>query len=181
MTTREEYEQIKAYARIDGAIMGGIWILSFACFIVQFSMPILNMLSMILGISAIVISAMRLKKFRDNILDGVISYWKAYGYSLLTYFYAALLMAAAQFIYFQFIDNGFLMSQYTAMVSTPEFKQLMNIYGIKSDEMKMTMDTISMLRPIDVALQFLTTNLFFGVVISWPIATLLKSKYKRNF
>ena len=32
MATREEYEQLKDYARIDGAIVGGLWILSFAMF-----------------------------------------------------------------------------------------------------------------------------------------------------
>ena len=74
-----------------------------------------------------------------------------------------------------------MLAQYTAMTSSPEFKSLMTLYGIKADEMKMTMDTIATLRPIDIALQFLTTNLFLGIVISWPIAALLKSKYKRKF
>lgn len=181
MTTREEYEQIKAFARIDGAIMGVMWIISFACFIAQFYMPLLNMAALIFGVASIIISAIRLRNFRDNILDGVISYWRAYGYSLLTYFYAALLLAAAQYIYFQFIDHGFLLNQYTAMTSSPEFKSMMTLYGIKADEMKLTMDTIATLRPIDIALQFLTTNLFFGIVISWPMAALIKSKYKRKF
>lgn len=181
MTTREEYEHIKAYARIDGAIMGGLWILSFICFIAQFYMPLLSMASMIIGVVSIIVTAMRLKNFRDNILDGVISYWKAYGYSMLTYFYAALLMAAAQYIYFQFIDNGFLINQYTAMTSSPEFKSMMTLYGIKAEEMKLTMDTIASLRPIDVALQFFSTNIILGLVISWPIAALIKSKYKRKF
>lgn len=181
MTTREEYEQIKAFARIDGAIMGVMWIISFVCFIAQFYMPLLNMAALIFGIASIIVSAIRLRNFRDNILDGVISYWRAYGYSLLTYFYAALLLAAAQYIYFQFIDHGFLLNQYTAMTSSPEFKSMMTLYGIKADEMKLTMDTIATLRPIDIALQFLTTNLFFGIVISWPMAALIKSKYKRKF
>lgn len=181
MTTREEYEQIKAFARIDGAIMGVMWIISFACFIAQFYMPLLNMAALIFGIASIIVSAIRLRNFRDNILDGVISYWRAYGYSLLTYFYAALLLAAAQYIYFQFIDHGFLLNQYTAMTSSPEFKSMMTLYGIKADEMKLTMDTIATLRPIDISLQFLTTNLFFGIVISWPMAALIKSKYKRKF
>ncbi len=181
MTTREEYEQIKAFARIDGAIMGVMWIISFACFIAQFYMPLLNMAALIFGVASIIVSAIRLRNFRDNILDGVISYWRAYGYSLLTYFYAALLLAAAQYIYFQFIDHGFLLNQYTAMTSSPEFKSMMTLYGIKADEMKLTMDTIATLRPIDIALQFLTTNLFFGIVISWPMAALIKSKYKRKF
>lgn len=181
MTTREEYEQIKAFARIDGAIMGVMWIISFACFIAQFYMPLLNMAALIFGIASIIVSAIRLRNFRDNILDGMISYWRAYGYSLLTYFYAALLLAAAQYIYFQFIDHGFLLNQYTAMTSSPEFKSIMTLYGIKADEMKLTMDTIATLRPIDIALQFLTTNLFLGIVISWPMAALIKSKYKRKF
>lgn len=161
--------------------MGVMWIISFACFIAQFYMPLLNMAALIFGIASIIVSAIRLRNFRDNILDGVISYWRAYGYSLLTYFYAALLLAAAQYIYFQFIDHGFLLNQYTAMTSSPEFKSMMTLYGIKADEMKLTMDTIATLRPIDIALQFLTTNLFFGIVISWPMAALIKSKYKRKF
>lgn len=161
--------------------MGVMWIISFACFIAQFYMPLLNMAALIFGVASIIISAIRLRNFRDNILDGVISYWRAYGYSLLTYFYAALLLAAAQYIYFQFIDHGFLLNQYTAMTSSPEFKSMMTLYGIKADEMKLTMDTIATLRPIDIALQFLTTNLFFGIVISWPMAALIKSKYKRKF
>ena len=161
--------------------MGVMWIISFACFIAQFYMPLLNMAALIFGVASIIVSAIRLRNFRDNILDGVISYWRAYGYSLLTYFYAALLLAAAQYIYFQFIDHGFLLNQYTAMTSSPEFKSMMTLYGIKADEMKLTMDTIATLRPIDIALQFLTTNLFFGIVISWPMAALIKSKYKRKF
>lgn len=161
--------------------MGVMWIISFACFIAQFYMPLLNMAALIFGVASIIISAIRLRNFRDNILDGVISYWRAYGYSLLTYFYAALLLAAAQYIYFQFIDHGFLLNQYTAMTSSPEFKSMMTLYGIKADEMKLTMDTIATLRPIDIALQFLTTNLFLGIVISWPMAALIKSKYKRKF
>lgn len=181
MTTREEYEQIKAYARIDGGIMGLMWIISFACFIGQFYMPLLNMAAVVFGVASLIMSAIRLRNFRDNILEGVISYWRAYGYSILTYFYAALLLAAAQYIYFQFIDHGFMINQYTEMTSSPEFKSMMTLYGIKADEMKLTMDTIASLRPIDIALQFLTTNIFMGIIISCPIAALIRSKYKRKF
>ena len=41
MTTREEYEQLRAFARIDGAIVGGLWTVSFAFFIGEFSYPVL--------------------------------------------------------------------------------------------------------------------------------------------
>ena len=100
---------------------------------------------------------------------------------MLTYFYAALLMAAAQFVYFQFIDQGFLLSQYDAVTQTQEFKDMLNVYGIRPDEMKLAMDNIAALRPIDIALQFLSTNIILGFAVSLPIAAMLKSKYKRRF
>ena len=181
MATREEYEQLKAFARIDGAIVGGLWILSFAFFIGEFYNPMFGFISLLVGTFSLVFAALRLRKFRDNVLEGVISFRRALLYSMLTYFYAALLMAAAQFIYFQFIDNGFLLSQYEAITQTQEFKSMLGLYGVRPEEMKLAMDNIAALRPIDRALQFLSTNVILGFVISLPIAVMLKSKYKRRF
>ena len=96
MTIREEYEQLKSYARFDGAVVGGLWILSFAFFIGEFYNPLFSFASLIVGVSSLVVAALRLKRFRDNVLEGVISFSRALLYSMLVYFYAALLMAAAQ-------------------------------------------------------------------------------------
>ena len=181
MATREEYEQLKAFARIDGAIVGGLWILSFAFFIGEFYNPVFGVVSLVVGTFSLVLAALRLRKFRDNVLDGIISFRRALLYSMLTYFYAALLMAAAQFIYFQFIDQGFLISQYEAITQTKEFAEMLKVYGVRPDEMKLAMDNIASLRPIDIALQFLSTNIILGFVLSLPIAAMLKSRYKRRF
>lgn len=175
MATREEYEQLKAFARIDGALVGGLWILSFACFVGEFHNPMFGMLSLLAGIGSIIFAAIRLRLFRNNVLDGRISFRRAFGYSLLTFAYASLLMAAAQYIYFQFIDHGFLISRYTEMVSTEEFKSMMGIYGIRQEDMNAAMETLSSLRPIDIALQFLTTDIILGVIVSLPIAAIIKS------
>ncbi len=181
MTIREEYEQLKSYARFDGAVVGGLWILSFAFFIGEFYNPLFSFASLIVGVSSLVVAALRLKRFRDNVLEGVISFSRALLYSMLVYFYAALLMAAAQFVYFQFIDNGFMLSQYAEVTSTPEFKTLLDAYGVKQSEVKMAMDNLAALRPIDIALQFFTTNIIIGFIVSLPISAMLKSRYKRRF
>lgn len=181
MAIREEYEQLKAFARIDGAIVGGLWIVSFAFFIGEFYNPILGFVSLIVGVYSLVLAAMRLKRLRDNVLDGMITFSRALLYSMLVYFYAALLMAAGQFIYFQFIDQGFMLSQYEEITNTAEFNTLLAAYGIKQNEMKMAIDNIAALRPIDIALQFFTTNIILGFMVSLPIAAMLKSKYKRRF
>lgn len=181
MATREEYEQLKAFARIDGALVGVLWVLSFAFFIGEFYEPLLGLVSIIIGTASIVFASLRLRRFRDNVLDGVISFRRAFLYSILTYFYAALIMAAGQFIYFQFIDHGFMLSQYEEMTGRPEFKTMLNAYGIKPSEMQMAMDNIAALRPIDIALQFLTTNIILGLAVSLPMATMIKSRYKRRY
>lgn len=180
MTTREEYEQLRAFARIDGAIVGGLWIVSFAFFIGEFSYPVLANLALLAGVASIVTATLRLKRFRDNVLDGVITFGRALLYGMLVYFYASLLMAAAQFVYFQFIDQGFLMTQYATIVSTPEFKSMIKAYGMRPEDTDLIIDNISALRPIDIALQFFSLNIIMGFFVSLPVAVMLKSKYKRK-
>ncbi len=180
MATREDYEQLKAFARIDGALVGGLWILSFACFVGEFYDPSFGILAFLLGAGSIIFATIRLRLFRDKVLDGCISFRRAFGYGMFTFAYAALLMCAAQYVYFQFIDHGFIISRYTEMVSTPEFKALMTAYGIKQTEMNVALDTLANLRPIEIAMQFLTTNIIMGVIFSLPIAALVRSNYKRR-
>ena len=86
----------------------------------------------------------------------------------------ALLFAAAQFVYFQFIDHGFLIANYTTMMNTPEFLDAMKIYGLKEDDIKLVMQNMGAMRPIDNALQFFTTNVFIGAFISVPVALLMR-------
>ena len=181
MATREEYEQLKEYARRDGAIVGLLWILSFTLFIGEFYNPLLGFASFLVGAYSLVFASMRLRRYRDTALGGVISFRRALLFSMLIYFYAALLMAAAQFVYFQFIDHGFMLSQYAEITSTPEFKTMLSAYGMKPDDMKLAMDNLAALRPIDIALQFLSTNIILGLVVSLPIAAMMKSRYKRRF
>ncbi len=178
MATREEYEQVTAFARIDGALLGVIWIVSFACFIGEFKSPLLGTLGLAIGAFSIVFAALRLRRFRNRILDGAISFRRAFGYSIFTYFYAALIMAAGQFVYFQFIDQGYLIGQYTETMSTPEFGSLLKLYGISKSDVDAALETMSSLRPIDIALQFFTTNIIIGLIVSLPVAAMFKSNRK---
>ncbi len=181
MITREAFEQLKAFARIDGALVGCMWIVSFACFMGNFSNPLWGLLGMAIGVGSIVWAAMRLRRFRDNILEGEISFRRAFCYGVFVYLYAALIMAVGQYVYLQFLDNGYLMTQYMDTISRPEFSTAMQLYGIDKGDMKLAMDTLQELRPIDFALQFFTMNIILGVIISLPMASLMRSKKKRKY
>ena len=177
MATREEYEQLKAYARTDGAIVGGLWILSFAFFIGDFYNPLLGFLSLIVGAYSLVFASMRLRRYRDTALNGVISFRRALFYSMMIYFYAALLMAAAQFIYFQFIDQGFLMDMYRQQLN----ETMQMVQGDLANSMEQIMiafDTVAALTPIQLTFQLISQNVFYGIVLSLPTA-LLTMRYKK--
>lgn len=180
MVTRKEYEQLKAFARVDGAIIGVLWILSFACFIGEFSNPVLGIAALAVGVGSLVFAALRLRRFRDFVLEGFISFRRGYVYCLFIFFYASLLMAAAQFVYFQFLDHGFMISKYAEVMTTPEFKAMLQVYGVKTGEMKMFIDNLGALRPIDIALQFLTTDIILGAVTGLPLAAMMARKPRVN-
>ena len=78
-SSNDEYRQFTAFARIDGAIIGVMWVVSFFCFIGNLQMPMLGLAGMAIGIYSIIMAAMRLRKFRDRILGvpGTDSYHRA--------------------------------------------------------------------------------------------------------
>ncbi len=172
----DEFRQYTAFARIDGAIMGGLWIASFACFIGEFSSPALGFAAFALALGSVFVGFFRLRNFRNRILGGFITFGRATVYSILTYFYAALLLAVAQYVYFQFIDNGYLMNQYVTMLSTPEYVSVVkNVYGMDAKEMIDIIQTsMSSMRPIEIAFQFLTINVILAIIISIPAGALTR-------
>ncbi len=180
MATREEYEQVMAYSRIDGAFVGALWIISFAFFVGEFYLPALGIVSLAVGLSSVILAVVRISRFRDNVLDGGISFRRAFGYSAMTYFNAALFMAVAQYVYFQFIDGGFVMSRYMSMVSTPAFKAMAGQWGMTAADIRLAIDNLSSLRPIDIAFQFLSMNVIMGLAISLFTALLVKSDFRKK-
>ena len=166
MANHQEIQQLQAFARVDGAIVALLWTLSFACLVGFFHSPS--------SAYSLVHAAMKLRKFRDDVLGGRISFRRAYGYSILTYLYAALLFAVAQYLYFQFLDNGFLVSQYSLQASSPQMQEMMKLYGLTEQDIHFMLENIAALRPIDIALQFFSTNLMLGVFVSLPVALVMR-------
>ena len=175
--TPEEYKQLKAFARQDGALISLLWIGAMACYIQGLSSPLLGMIAMLLIIASPFYAANRLRHFRDEARAGIISFMRAYGYTVLTYFYAGLLLAVAVFIYFHFMDNGYLLGKMMEMLNTEQGRQMMSIYGM-SDEMKQGLEELSRMRPIDYALNMLTINISTGFILGLPTAALMRREVR---
>lgn len=156
--------------------MGLLWVASFACFVGQFAAPSLSMVSMLLALLSIVLLIIRLRKYRNANLKEL-PFFKAFVYSMSVFLYASLVMALGQWIYFQFLDNGYMMQEYMKQLNQPEFLEMMKgIDGFKQDDLQFLFEQISQLRPIDITFQFLSSNIIIGLILSFPVAMLTMGK-----
>ena len=166
--TTEQYRILKQKAATEGFITGLLWLLSFALFVGQFAMPVLSFLGMAVAVVSAVLVITRLRQWCNvNAVDSL-SFWKAFSYAFSVYLYASLIMAFGQWIYFQFVDNGYLIGQYVERLNSDEFKAIMKgVEGFNPDEIKPVIDQIAELRPIDIALQFLSSDLVISFFLSF--------------
>ena len=51
---------------------------------------------------------------------------------------------------------------------------MMRLYGLTAEDMKFVLENIAALRPIDIALQFFSTNLMMAVFVSLPVAIVMR-------
>ena len=175
--TPAEYVQLKAFARIDGALLSLLWIASFACYVVGIASPLYGMIAMGLMVVTPFFVGRRLGKFRDEGRNGIISLSRGWAYSVFVFFYAAILLALAQYVYFAYIDQGYLLSSFTQLMSSPESKQVLEQYGMQQT-MSESLEMMGQMRPIDYALNVLTVNIVIGLVLGLPIAALMKKGCK---
>ena len=164
--TPEEYKQLKAFARQDGALLSLLWIGALICYIQGMTSPIMGTLALMLIIASPFFAASRLRHFRDYAREGFISFRRGFAYFVLIFFYAGLLLAAALYVYFAFIDKGYLLMKLTEVMSSEEGKQAM--------QMREGLQQLSEMRPIDYALNMLSFNIITGIFLGLPIAALMQ-------
>ena len=160
-----EYNQLRAFARLDGVRLSAVWIASFACYVGSLSSPVLGAMAMLLALSTPVLMSRWAIGYARTATGGTLSFRRAYFYCLLIFFYAALLLAFAQWVYFAFIDHGTLLNSLQQMLATPEGQQAAEAYGL-TNQLNEALAAIGAMRPIDIALNILSSNLMLGLLVS---------------
>jgi len=167
--TPAEYVQLKAFARQDGALLALLWVGAFLLYLIGVQNAMLGMAAIMMIIYTPFFVGERLGKFRDYGRKGQISFRRAYAYTVFVFFYGGVLFAIAQYLYFAFMDNGFLLTQFSKVLTAEESRQWLDQYGMKeiADESLREMANI---RPIDYALNMLTVNISLGFILGIPIS-----------
>lgn len=174
MINVESLIQLKAFARQDGAMLSLLWIASFAAMVLAPQ----SFMGNLLAIATPFFTIWRLGKFRDYALDGAVSFRRGYVYSVYTFFYAAIIFAITQYVYFKFLDSGHftgILSQ-TMTALEPAYEQS----GVSKEEITNTIKIMKEMTPIQWAFIFMIQNLFIGFIASVPIAAVCMRNAKKN-
>ena len=171
--TAPEYIQLRAFARYDGMILFVLWIISFGLYVAGLTTPFLSLLAMVVALITPFMSVRMVRRYRDDGLSGTISFRRAWAYVVFMFFYASLLFAIAQFVYFAYLDKGFFLSQISQMFNEPQTAQALQQMGW-GPAMSQALTDLGQMRPIDLALNIMTTNLLIGVILGLPVAVVSK-------
>lgn len=162
--------QLKAFARQDGFLLTLLWIASFLGTMMSPASSIGSMLALVTPFFV----GWMLVRFRNEALDGRISFRRALAFSIYTFFYASLLFAIAQWAWFRFFDHGTFISLITANFNIID--QAYKANGMSTEQLKQGLNMLGSLSPIELAFIFMMQNIVMGVVLSIPIAALGKRK-----
>ncbi len=162
--------QVKAFARQDGIVLAVVWLVAMWMLIHHPQ----SSWGGILVISTPFFIGWRLKSFREKILGGTISFRRGLCFSCYIFFYASIIFALGQFVYFQYLDNGAFITAVREGIETlrPYYEQ--NHLG--TEELELSGELLGTIAPRDLVLTFMMYNLFIGLVVSMLLALIYKKK-----
>lgn len=161
-----------------GTYMGIYWILKFILFPVGLTIPFLMFLFVGLTLGVPFMGYYYARTYRDKVCGGSIKFLQAWVFTVFMYMFAALLTAVVHYIYFRFIDHGFIINTYMEMLEkgsqTPQFTAMESYIT----QLKDMLELIRTLPPIDITMQLMSQNVFYGSILAVPTALLVMRKPK---
>ncbi len=164
-------------AMLLGTYMGIYWILKFILFPLMLRMPSLSFLFLGLTLGVPFMGYYFVRMYRNQVCGGVIGFLHAWVFTFFMYMFAALITAVAHYVYFRFIDHGFVLDTYEWQV-----EQLLNS-GIKEfsesgEVLQEALESVRSLTPIEITMQMISWNLFCGAVLAVPTALFVKRRHR---
>lgn len=166
MISPSEYIQLKAFARQDGFFIGLLWIFTFACFIGSMTEPGLQVGFIAGTIVSPFIIFYRLKHYRDKVIGGSISFKKAFVFLAYVIVDASIILAAATFIYFYFMDHGHFIAHLQRNLQMPEIQQSFAQAGMDAKTLNEQVQIFSNTRAIDIAFSMFFNTMLTGILLA---------------
>ena len=165
--TQNQPISLQQTAMYFGTLMGLFWIIKFTFLPLGFTIPLLQLLFVLLTFFVPILGYLYARKFRNRYCGGSITFSRAFAFTVLMYLFAALLAAVAHYIYFRYIDNGFLIDSYIGQLEE-SIDQFIEGFSL-----------ISSLSPIQLTFQLISQNFMYGVLLALPTALLVMRRKKQ--
>ena len=128
-------------------------------------MPLLSSLYWGMTIMVPYIAYRFTKRYREQ-LGGKIGFFHAWQFGILLYFFAALIVSLAHYGFYRYVaPDDFLSNSISEAVTLLQNSQIDNQLIQSIQEIRIT--------PIQMAIQGIFNNLFYGIIFSIPVAALL--------
>ena len=114
-------------------------------------------LAMLIALATPFVMSRSAVRYAVTACGGQLSMGRAYFYCMMQFFYAAVLFAFVQWLYFAYLDHGTMLNALNQMASSPEGRQAIEMYGL-GEQLSQALQQIQAMRPIDIALNILTSN-----------------------
>ena len=166
---------MQQYAMIFGTYMGVFWILKFTLLPLGMTSPFLLLLFICLTLCVPFMGYYYTKIYRDKVCGGTIGFLHAWVFDIFMYVCAALLTAVAHYVYFRFIDQGFMLDTLR--------QQSMQMTGnilMSPEQMKTYIDTMVTLTPTDITLSMVSSNIYYCALLSIPTALIAMRRKKKS-
>ena len=128
-------------------------------------MPLLSSLYWGMTIMVPYIAYRFTKRYREQ-LGGQIGFFHAWQFGILLYFFAALIVSLVHYGFYRYIaPDDFLTNSISEAVNLLQNSQINNQLIQSLQEVRIT--------PIQMAIQGIFNNLFYGIIFSIPVAAVL--------
>ncbi len=168
---------IQRYAMLYGTYMGVFWILKFILLPLAPAVPFFMFLFVGLTLAVPFMSFYYARLYRNEVCGGSISFGQAWIFTLFMYVFAAMLTTVAHYIYFQFIDHGHLLAFFL-----DSFKQAAKLYPEEMQAdlelIKESTQTFFEQPAINITVQFMANNVYYGSLLAIPTALFVMRKRK---
>ena len=171
-----------------GAVVGLYYIVKFCLFPLSLHSTMAALL--FLGLTLVVPSLvfMLVKRYRDQYSQGRLEFVRAWAFSVLVMGFGSLLVAAAHYIYFAYIDGGAMVGALMQSIEQLQGIDLSALEGGDADAdalaqfgqyvemMKQTAEQLQGMSAIEITMGMLSNNFSWSIVLSLPIALIISMR-----
>lgn len=127
VNTHRPFAQINAFSMQNGFILG-LWVIFAHCaMLASFEYEILSLVSVFMFLSAPIVLFLLTKQFRKTVApEGMFTITQGFLHTFLNMVYASTWVALAIFVYFTYLDKGFVFDAYEAYLQRPEVIELLS-------------------------------------------------------